>query len=118
MDEPTRAALLAEVRPIRTMFQALRWASSRTPPALFLDAVTEDEFTADVVVRVDLTSFVVFGTTWLGDVTAVAVWDHRPTASELLDHRLARGWSPTPTATREGPVVLGYAACRVDRFAS
>jgi hypothetical protein len=44
-------------------------------------------------------------------VTAVAVWDHAPTARELLDARLADGWRPTPTMLREGPRVLGYAAC-------
>jgi hypothetical protein len=27
------------------------------------------------------------------------VWDHRPSADELLDDRLARGWTATPTAT-------------------
>ena len=43
---------------------------------------------------------------------AVAIWDHEPTPAELLDRRLARGWRPSPTATREGDVVLGYAACR------
>jgi hypothetical protein len=44
-------------------------------------------------------------------VTAVAVWDHRPGAQELLEARLAAGWRPTPTATRSGDVILGYAAC-------
>jgi hypothetical protein len=44
-------------------------------------------------------------------VTAVAVWDHLPSAAELLDARLARGWTPTPTATRDGDKILGYAAC-------
>jgi hypothetical protein len=44
-------------------------------------------------------------------VTAVAVWDHQPTAQELLDTRLARGWRPTPSALKEGMRVLGYAAC-------
>jgi hypothetical protein len=48
-------------------------------------------------------------------VTAVAVWDHLPTADELLADRLARGWSPTPTSTREGDVVLGHAACALPR---
>jgi hypothetical protein len=42
---------------------------------------------------------------------AVAIWDHGPDAGELLEARLARGWKPTPTATCEGEVVLGYAAC-------
>jgi hypothetical protein len=44
-------------------------------------------------------------------VTAVAVWSHRPHAQALLEARLTRGWAPTPTATRDGPRVLGYAAC-------
>jgi hypothetical protein len=48
-------------------------------------------------------------------VTAVAVWDNRPTPAELLDARLARGWKPTPTRTRDGAVVLGYAACLTKR---
>jgi hypothetical protein len=39
------------------------------------------------------------------------VWDHRPGAPELLQKRLAAGWAPTPTATRDGHQVLGYAAC-------
>jgi hypothetical protein len=46
-------------------------------------------------------------------VTAVAVWDHRPGARELLDERLARGWRPTPSALKGGDRVLGYAACVV-----
>ena len=44
-------------------------------------------------------------------MTAVAVWDHAPNADELLDARLARGWSPTPTGTQDGPQILGHAAC-------
>jgi hypothetical protein len=46
-------------------------------------------------------------------VTAVSVWDHRPTADELLDDRLARGWTATPSSTVDGLRVLGHAACRV-----
>jgi hypothetical protein len=42
------------------------------------------------------------------------VWDHRPTADELLDDRVAHGFVPTPTATVDGPVVLGH-ACRIAR---
>jgi hypothetical protein len=42
-------------------------------------------------------------------VTAVAVWDHEPTDEELLEARVRAGWAPTPTATNEGDVVLGYA---------
>jgi hypothetical protein len=46
-------------------------------------------------------------------VTAVAVFDHRPTAAELLSRRLERGWRPTPSALKDGARVLGYAACVV-----
>jgi hypothetical protein len=46
-------------------------------------------------------------------VTAVAVFDHAPTAQELLEARLARGWRPTPSALKAGERVLGYAACAV-----
>jgi hypothetical protein len=48
---------------------------------------------------------------------AVAIWDHAPGADELLERRLASGWHPTPTATCDGPVVLGHAACLASRAA-
>jgi hypothetical protein len=31
----------------------------------------------------------------------------------LLATAPARGWTPTPTGTVDGPVVLGHAACRL-----
>ena len=46
-------------------------------------------------------------------MTAVAVFDHRPDAAELLARRVARGWRPVPTALKDGARVLGYAACLV-----
>jgi hypothetical protein len=46
-------------------------------------------------------------------VTAVAVWDELPSAEQLLNARVGRGWVPTTTATKDGNVILGYAACRV-----
>jgi hypothetical protein len=48
-------------------------------------------------------------------VTAVAVWDARPTADELLQKRLRDGWQPTPTALQSGSTILGHAACLVTR---
>jgi len=42
---------------------------------------------------------------------AVATWDHRPSAQELLDARIAHGWKPKPSPMVGGPRVLGYAAC-------
>jgi len=44
-------------------------------------------------------------------LTAVAVWDHKPTADELLRRRLAEGWQPTESCVRTGPKILGHAAC-------
>jgi hypothetical protein len=46
-------------------------------------------------------------------VTAVAVFDHAPSAAELLQARLARGWRPTASGLKGGDRVLGYAACAV-----
>jgi hypothetical protein len=41
------------------------------------------------------------------------VWDHQPSAAELLAERLKRGWQPVPSQLRGGDRVLGYAACAV-----
>ncbi|MDP1918077.1 MAG: hypothetical protein Q8L14_17665 [Myxococcales bacterium] len=46
-------------------------------------------------------------------MNGVSVWDHQPTADELLEARLARGWEPVATSTVDGDVVMGHAACRV-----
>ena len=44
-------------------------------------------------------------------LTAVAVWDHKPTSDELLAWRLEHGWKPTPTRLQGGAAILGHAAC-------
>ena len=44
---------------------------------------------------------------------AVAIWNHRPTADEILDFRVGAGWTPTPSALKIGERVLGHAACAV-----
>jgi hypothetical protein len=44
---------------------------------------------------------------------AVAIWDHRPSADELLSARLADGWTPTATSLKDGERILGHAACVV-----
>lgn len=46
---------------------------------------------------------------------AVAIWDHRPDGPELLAERVARGWLPRESPVAEGPRVLGYAACLLER---
>ena len=45
---------------------------------------------------------------------AVAIWDHEPDADALLACRVARGWTPRPTATRDGDVILGHACGRIN----
>jgi hypothetical protein len=40
------------------------------------------------------------------------VWDHAPTADELLDRRIEHGWHPAPSDLRDGSRILGHAACR------
>jgi len=47
----------------------------------------------------------------LGAVTAVAVWDHHPSADEMLQARIKEGWKPTPSLLQEGDKVLGHASC-------
>ena len=41
----------------------------------------------------------------------VSVWDRRPSAREILDKRLEKGWRPTASELQSGTVVEGYAAC-------
>jgi hypothetical protein len=48
-------------------------------------------------------------------VTAVAVWDFQPSATELLEFRLKQGWKPTPSRLKEGDRILGHAACAVEK---
>jgi hypothetical protein len=106
-----RAALSGQLESHETLGQVLRWNLAQRPRAEFVDVVIQDEYSHDVVVRISDHVFAVYATTCLGAVLSVTVWDHQPSARELLVGRLARGWRPTPTATREGLVVLGYAAC-------
>jgi hypothetical protein len=56
-------ALHGEVQPIQTLGQAIRWALAKTPRAEFVQVVTQDEYTLDVIVRVTPHLFVVFDTT-------------------------------------------------------
>jgi hypothetical protein len=43
------------------------------------------------------------------------VWDHRPTADELLQARVAAGWTPTATSTVDGDLVMGHACTLLPR---
>jgi hypothetical protein len=56
-------ARLAEIQAIESLGVAIRWALAQTPRAEFVDVVVQDEYTHDVIVRVDDALYVVFGTT-------------------------------------------------------
>ena len=48
-------------------------------------------------------------------MTAVAVWGKHPSADELLEYRLAKGWKPTLSRMKDGDRVEGHAACVIDQ---
>ena len=102
--------MVRELKALETLGQVIRWTLAQTPRAEFVNEVAQDEYTHDVIVRIADDVYAVFDASWLGKVMAVAIWDHEPTSDELLENRLERGWQPTPTAAREGAVVLGFAA--------
>lgn len=52
-----------EIGSISSMREAVNWAQGRTSPCAFVNAVAQDEFTHDVIVRVSDHLFVVFDTT-------------------------------------------------------
>jgi hypothetical protein len=89
----------------------LAWGRTQNPPVHPADVIKQDEFTHDVLVPFSPARWLVYGTTWLGAVQTVSVWDHQPTADEILEARLAAGWRPTPSQLQDGEHVEGYAAC-------
>ena len=100
-----------DLRHLRTLEEVFRHAMSQTPSWIPADVVVQDEYTRDVIFRTGDDEWVVVDATRLGTVNGTSVWPHQPTPAELLRARLAAGWSPTPTALREGDRILGYAAC-------
>jgi hypothetical protein len=107
--------MLHALEGLETLGQVLRWNLAQRPRAEFVNVVVQDEYTHDVVVRIADDLYAVYATTCLGAILSVAVWDHEPSAEELLARRIERGWRPTPTATRDGRVVLGFAASAMCR---
>lgn len=97
-----------------TLEEVFRWGLAQLPTrSIFSDVVAQDEFSHDVVLPLDppfARTWLVLAATCLGGVASISAWDHRPSAEELLDARLARGWRPASTPTRTGPQVLGYGA--------
>ena len=55
--------ILHETESFHTLDQVMQWAFARTPPAELLTVVTQDEFTHDVVIKVEPETYLVFDTT-------------------------------------------------------
>lgn len=55
--------ILDEVCLLRNLEQVMQWAFGRNPPAELFTVVTQDEFTHDVVLKLEADFFLVFDTT-------------------------------------------------------
>lgn len=55
--------ILSEVEAFRTLEEVLRWALAKTSPAQVATVIAQDEFTLDVVFRIDERVFLAFDTT-------------------------------------------------------
>ena len=98
----------------RSLLDILKWARKEPAgnllPEILSDLVVQDEFTHDLVVPWKQLYFV-YDTTCLGTVSSIAIWDHHPTADELLTVRVNEGWRPVPSKLKGGDRVIGHAAC-------
>jgi hypothetical protein len=55
--------ILKEAEAFRTLDEVLRWALARTPPATVAGVIAQDEFTVDVVLRLEEHLYLAFDTT-------------------------------------------------------
>jgi hypothetical protein len=104
------SSILEQVETFDTIRAVLDWARSQSPPAEVVDAIAQDEATHDILVRLTAADYLSFDVSGPGRVRSVTYWDHLPTAKDLLAKRVSLGWKPTPTHTKSGDVILGYAA--------
>src|SRR5262245_19109506 len=102
-----------ELEQHRSVLDILKWArkqpSSDLLPEIISEFIVQDEFSHDLVVPWKK-MYLVYGTTCLGAVNAIGIWDHAPTADELLSTRMNEGWRPTPSSLQDGDRILGHAA--------
>ena len=59
----TGARLQGMLKGMRTLEDVLAWARVQRPPATFIDAITQDEYTHDIVLRYRDDVYLVFDTT-------------------------------------------------------
>lgn len=55
--------ILKEVEAFHTLDEALRWGLAKTPPVQVATVIAQDEFSVDVVFRIDENIFLAFDTT-------------------------------------------------------
>jgi hypothetical protein len=96
--------------------QVLKWMQRKGLVGTEVDIVGQDEFEYDFLLQLGSgATWLAFGVTRLGNLTAVAVWPHKPSADELLARRVKDGWEPATTSLKQRPTVLGHAACLLSR---
>lgn len=100
--------LATSLRSVDGLSTLLPWCVEQGVDAAHIDIVAHDEYTHDAILAWR-DRWLVFGVTGPGALTAVAVWSHRPTAEELLQARVLRGWRPTASMLRTGTALLGSA---------
>ncbi|MEW6128692.1 MAG: hypothetical protein AB1757_16755 [Acidobacteriota bacterium] len=56
-------AILKEVSALLSLEQVMKWMLTRTPAAKLVNLIAQDEFTHDVIIRIEEKTFLVFDTT-------------------------------------------------------
>ena len=97
------------------LWQLMAWLNTQTK--VLPEVVVQDEFTHDVIIPFQ-DVYLVFDTTWLGAIAAVAVWKNQPDADKILEFRLKNGWKPTPSLLKNGEKILGHASCMIKSWIS
>lgn len=96
-----------------SLWQLMGWLNAQN--SVLPEVIVQDEFTHDVIIPYK-DVFLVFDTTWLGAITAVAVWEEQPDADKILQFRLKNGWKPKPSSLKGGDKVLGHASCVINSW--
>lgn len=107
MPEPVSDELAQRLQRLTTLERVFQWVQDAR--LHLADMVQQDEYTTDVIVQMQETLVLTFGVSCIGNVHSVSVWDRTPTAQELLQARLARGWQPQASALATGDRVVGNA---------
>jgi hypothetical protein len=107
LPEPISDDLAQRIQCLTTLERIFQWVQDAR---LHLgDLIQQDEYTTDVIIILKESLVLSFDVSCVGNVRNVSVWGHTPTAQEILQARLARGWQPTSSEFINGSRVIGYA---------